>query len=82
MKERALNIVDAVQLQVWRNYLIALDEEDVMRIIQKVLDACVFAVTSIIINLKTSIPDGDICKIGIDTEKEAVWALYQIAKEQ
>lgn len=33
MKERALNIVDAVQLQVWRNYLIALDEEDIMRII-------------------------------------------------
>lgn len=82
MKERALNIVDAVQLQVWRNYLIELDEEDVMRIIQKVLDACVFAVTSIIINLKTSIPDGDICKIGIDIEKEAIWALYQIASVQ
>lgn len=82
MKERALNIVDAVQLQVWRNYLIALDEEDIKNIMKRVIDACVFAVTSIIINLKTSIPDGDICKIGIDIEKENIWALYQIAKEQ
>lgn len=82
MKERALNIVDAVQLQVWRNYLIALDEEDVIRIIQKVLDACVHALTSIIVRLKTSITEGEICKIGIDIEKENIWALYQIAKEQ
>lgn len=82
MKERILNLVDAVQLQVWRNYLIALDEEDVIRIIQRITDACVYAVTSIIIYLKTSVPEGDICKIGIDIEKEAIWALYQIAKEQ
>lgn len=82
MKERALNIVDAVQLQVWRNYLIALDEEDVKYIIHKLADACVHALTSIIINLKTSISEGEICKIGIDIEKEAIWALYQIAKEQ
>lgn len=82
MKERALNIVDAVQLQVWRNYLIALDEEDIKYIMKRVIDACVYAVTSIIINLKTSVPDGDICKIGIDIEKETIWALYQIASVQ
>lgn len=82
MKERVLNLVDMVQLQLWRNYLIALDEEDIKYIIKKVLDACVYAVTSIIVRLKTSIPEGEICKIGIDIEKEAIWALYQIAKEQ
>lgn len=82
MQERVLNLVDAVQLHVWRNFLIALDEEDVKYIIQKVLDACVHALTSIIINLKTSITEGEICKIGIDIEKEAIWAIYQIAKEQ
>lgn len=82
MQERVLNLVDAVQLQLWRNYLIALDEEDVKYIIQKLADACVHALTSIIINLKTSISEDVICKIGIDIEKEAIWALYQIAKEQ
>lgn len=82
MQERVLNLVDKVQQHVWRNYLIALDEEDIKNIMKRVIDACVFAVTLIIINLKTSIPDGDICKIGIDIEKEAIWALYQIAKEQ
>lgn len=82
MQERVLNLVDAVQLQVWRNYLIALDEEGIKYIIQRITDACVYAVTSIIINLKTSVPDGDICKIGIDIVKEAIWAIYQIAKEQ
>lgn len=82
MKERVLDLVDAVQLQLWRNYLIALDEEDIKYIIQKLADACVHAVTSIIVRLKTSITEGEICKIGIDIEKEAIWALYQIAKEQ
>lgn len=82
MQERVLNLVDKVQQHIWRNYLIALDEEDIKYIIQRITDACVYAVTSIIINLKTSIPDGDICKIGIDIEKENIWALYQIAKEQ
>lgn len=82
MEERILNLVDAVQLQLWRNFLIALDEEDIKYIIQKLADACVHALTSTIINLKTSISEGEICKIGIDIEKEAIWALYQIAKEQ
>lgn len=82
MQERVLNLVDAVQLQVWRNYLIALDEEDINYIIQRITDACVYAVTSIIINLKTSISESETCKIGIDIEKETIWALYQIAKEQ
>lgn len=82
MEEKILDLVDAVQLQVWRNYLIALDEEDIKYMIQKLADACVHALTSIIINLKTSISEDVICKIGIDIEKEAIWALYQIAKEQ
>lgn len=82
MQERVLNLVDAVQLQLWRNYLIALDEEDIKYIIQKLADACVHALTSIIVRLKTSISEGEFCKIGIDIEKEAIWALYQIAKEQ
>lgn len=82
MKERVLNLVDMVQLQLWRNYLIALDEEDIKYIIQKLADACVHAVISTIVRLKTSIPEGEICKIGIDIEKEAIWALYQIANEQ
>lgn len=82
MEERVLNLVDAVQLQLWRNYLIALDEEDIKYMIQKLADARVHALTSIIINLKTSISESETCKIGIDIEKETIWALYQIAKEQ
>lgn len=82
MKERVLNLVDKVQQHIWSNYLIALDEEDIKYIIQKLADACVHAVTSIIVRLKTSVPEGDICKIGIDIEKEAIWALYQIANAQ
>lgn len=82
MKERVLNLVDKVQQHVWSNYLIALDEEDVKDIIKKLIDACVFAVASIIVELSKSIPEGDTCKIGIDIEKEDIWALYQIAKEQ
>lgn len=82
MEERVLNLVDKVQLHIWSNFLIALDEEDVKYIIHKLADACVHALTSIIINLKTSISEGEICKIGIDIEKEAIWALYQIANEQ
>lgn len=82
MQERVLNLVDKVQQHIWRNFLIALDEEDIKYIIQKLADACVHALTSIIVNLKTSISEGEICKIGIDIEKEAIWAIYQIAKEQ
>lgn len=82
MEERILNLLDAVQLQLWRNYLIALDESDIKYIIQKLADACVHAVAAIVINLKTSISEDEICKIGIDIEKEAIWALYQIANAQ
>lgn len=81
MKERVLNLVDKVQQHVWSNYLIALDEEDVKYIIKKLIDACV-AVASIIVGLSKSIPEGDTCKIGIDIEKEDIWALYKNAKEQ